>query len=226
VRRVVLTSSLAAVTDEPEGTFTEADWNTRSSSTRNPYYFSKAEAERAAWEFAAARPGFDLVVVNPSVVLGPSLIPELNESGRTLTGLVSGLFPAVLDLDYPIVDVRDVARAHRLAMETPAAHGRYLCTAETWSQRRMVDWLKGADLGLGRPPRFYLDNGFGTVLAKLAARFQGAGERDYIANTIGRRTRVDTTKIRTELGMMFRPVGETLIDAYRDLEMWGHLKRS
>lgn len=130
VQRAVLTSSFAAVSDEPAGVFTEADWNTKSSVTRNPYYYSKAAAEKAAWDFAAAHQVFEMVVINPSYVLGPLLVPGLNVTSRALVGLVSGLFPAVLDLDYPIVDVRDVARAHRLAMKTPEAHGRYLCAAE------------------------------------------------------------------------------------------------
>ncbi len=119
------------VTDEPDGAFTEANWNTKSSVTRNPYYYSKAAAEKAAWDFAAAHQVFEMVVINPSYVLGPLLVPGLNVTSRALVGLVSGMFPGVLSLDYPFVDVRDVARAHRLAMETPEAHGRYLCAAET-----------------------------------------------------------------------------------------------
>ena len=225
VRRVVMTSSLAAVTDEPDRVFTEADWNIKSSLTRNPYYFSKTAAEMAAWDFAKAHPGFDLVVINPSYVVGPSLIPPLNETGRALVGLVTGLFPAVIDLSYPFVDVRDVALAHRLALENDKAHGRYLCTAETWSQRRVVEWIKGANLGLGSPPRFYMDNNVGSAFAKLAARFQDSGERDYIVTHVGRHPSIDTTKIRSELGMHFRPVGESLIDSYRDYEKWGHLKK-
>lgn len=223
VERVVLTSSFAAVTDEPEGTFTEADWNTRSSLTRNPYYFSKVEAEKAAWNFVDGHEKFDLVVINPSVIIGPSLIPSLNESSRALVGLLKGLFPAVLDLCYAFVDVRDVAKAHRLAMEKPEASGRYLCTAETWSQRRLVSWLKQANLGLGKPPRFHLDNKVGNGLVRLMARFQSSGERDYLLTNLGRCPDVDTTKVRTELGLRFRPLAETLIDAYRDLTKWGHL---
>ncbi|MGI8516833.1 MAG: NAD-dependent epimerase/dehydratase family protein [Acidimicrobiia bacterium] len=225
VQRVVLTSSFAAVSDEPDGVFTETEWNTKSSLTRNPYYYAKAAAEKAAWDFAAAHQGFELVVINPTYVLGPSLVPSLNETSRTLVGLVSGMFPGVLNIDYPFVDVRDVARAHRLAMETPEAHGRYLCGAETWSQRRVVDWIKGANLGFGKPPRLHMDNPVGTALAKVAARFQASGDRDYIHTHIGRHPRIDTTKIRTELGMSFRPLGETLIDSYRDLEKWGHLSK-
>ena len=42
VKRVVLTSSMAAITDEPESdhVLTESDWNEKSSLERNPYYYS------------------------------------------------------------------------------------------------------------------------------------------------------------------------------------------
>jgi dihydroflavonol-4-reductase len=54
VKRVVLTSSVAAVTDEPETgkVLTEEDWNTKSNLSRNPYYFSKVLAEKEAWRIA------------------------------------------------------------------------------------------------------------------------------------------------------------------------------
>jgi dihydroflavonol-4-reductase len=226
VKRVVLTSSFAAITDEPDGDFTEADWNTKSSLTRNPYYYSKTMAERAAWQFVGDHPGFDLVVVNPDYVIGPSLIREVNQTVRTLVGMVTGLFPAILDLDYPFVDVRDVAVAHRLAIETPAAQGRYICSAEVWSQKKLAEWIKRADLGLGPVPRWQMTNRFGTTLAKAIAQFQKPGERDYVRSNIGRHPRIDNSKIRRELGITFRPVEETLLETYRDLERWGHLPKS
>lgn len=223
VKRVVLTSSFAAVTDEPDGTFDESMWNERSSVDRNPYYFSKTAAERTAWGFAGSQSQFNLVVINPSVVLGPSLVPSVNTSNSLLVGLLRGQYPGILDLDYAMVDVRDVAKAHRLAMETPTASGRYLCTAEVWSQRRLVDWIRGANLGLGKPPRIGLDNPVGRFVTRSAARFQPPGSRDYLLTHLGRHPRVNTEKIRTELGMTFRPAGETLIDTFADLHRWGHL---
>lgn len=223
VKRVVLTSSFAAVTDEPDGTFDESMWNERSSVDRNPYYFSKTAAERTAWGFAGSQSQFNLVVINPSVVLGPSLVPSVNTSNSLLVGLLRGQYPGILDLDYAMVDVRDVAKAHRLAMETPTASGRYLCTAEVWSQRRLVDWIRGANLGLGKPPRIGFDNPLGRFITRSAARFQPPGSRDYLLTHLGRHPRVNTEKIRTELGMTFRPAGETLIDTFADLHRWGHL---
>ncbi|MGQ0849774.1 MAG: NAD-dependent epimerase/dehydratase family protein [Actinomycetota bacterium] len=224
VRRVVITSSFAAMTDEPAGTMSEKDWNTKSSLSRNPYYYSKVMAERAAWEMAGAQPGLDLVSVNPSVVIGPSLVPSLNTSNGTLVSTTNGTFPGILSLSFGLVDVRDVAAAHRLAFETGSAQGRYLCTADVWTMRQVVEAAKVAGLGVRRLASLPFDNPFGTALAKLAARLQPAGNRDYLLTNLGRHWQVDTTKVRTELGLVFRSVAETVVDAFADLIRWGHIE--
>ncbi len=51
VTRIVVTSSINAITDQPVKRYTEEDWNTLSSLKRNAYHYSKVLAERAAWEF-------------------------------------------------------------------------------------------------------------------------------------------------------------------------------
>jgi dihydroflavonol-4-reductase len=75
VKKVVITASMAAVTDDYalDHPYTEADWNETSSLTRNPYFYSKVRAERAAYEFVEQRKGdihFQLCTINPSIVLG------------------------------------------------------------------------------------------------------------------------------------------------------------
>jgi dihydroflavonol-4-reductase len=222
VKRVVITSSLAAVTDQPDGrVLTEADWNQASTLTRNPYYYSKTLAERAAHEFGRANP-IEVVVVNPGPVFGPSLVPSLNETNRILTGLADGTFPAVLALQYLAVDVRDVAVAHRLAMETPGASGRYLCAAGVRTLRELRDQM--AALGVSKVPRMSLDRGVGVPISKLVARFQPAAIRQYLLTNLGGEFRIDNSTIRQELGMTFRPIDETIADTVADLRRWEHLK--
>jgi dihydroflavonol-4-reductase len=223
VRRVVVTSSFAAVTDEPDGVFDEEVWNNASSLERNPYYYSKVMAERAAWDFAAHEPGLDVISINPTLVIGPSLVPSLNESNKVLADLTLGRYPGILSLAYGIVDVRDVATAHRLALENPLASGRYLCTAGVWTMRQVVECARAAHLRLRRLPSLSLDNSIGTALVNLAARFQPPGARSYLLTHLGRLPEIDTTKIRNELGMTFRPIEETVVEGYRDLLRWGHV---
>jgi dihydroflavonol-4-reductase len=56
IKKIVVTSSMVSVTDEPGKLFTEADWNEKSSLKRNPYAFSKTQAEKACWDFIKQHP--------------------------------------------------------------------------------------------------------------------------------------------------------------------------
>jgi dihydroflavonol-4-reductase len=226
VRRVVLTSSMAAVTDEPDGrVLTEADWNTRSSLTRNPYYFAKSEAERAAWAFMEThKPGFDLVVINPFLVIGPSLTPGLNTSNHILVEALTGVFPAILELTWGMVDVRDVALAHVLALETPAAKGRYLCSAESVTMRQLVETLTPLARPGDKLPTRGLDFAFASWVAKFFAFTQPPGAASYMKTHLGRVPRFDTTKIQTDLGLKYRDIRATIAETVVDLREWKHLK--
>ena len=51
LKRVVITSSMAAITDSPIKRYTETDWNLMSSEIRNAYFYSKTEAEKCAWRW-------------------------------------------------------------------------------------------------------------------------------------------------------------------------------
>jgi dihydroflavonol-4-reductase len=227
VARVVFTSSMAAITDEPESdhTLTESDWNTKSSLDRNPYYYSKTLAERAAWEFVERQtPRFDLVSVNPFLVIGPSLVPGLNTSNRILVDLLNGTYPGIVSLTWGLVDVRDVADAHVRAMETPSAGGRYICAGETASMRFVVDLLKAHGWGDGRKlPTMGLDNAIGNAVVRLASYLQPKGVGSYLRTHIGRVPRYDTSKIQRDLGMRFRPLEQSILETMDDLIRWGHI---
>jgi dihydroflavonol-4-reductase len=227
IRRVVLTSSMAAVTDEPDAdhVLTEADWNTKSTLERNPYYLSKTLAERAAWDFMAReRPPFDLVVINPFVVMGPSLSRAINTSNQILVDLVKGVYPAIVSLTWGVVDVRDVATAHVRAAATPPASGRYLCAQQPVTMRQIVGWLRESGFAAGtKLPTRGLDNAFGNLLVTLDSYRRPPGAGSYLRTHVGRTPRYDTGKIERELGMTFRPARETVLDAAHDLVRWGHL---
>ena len=227
VNRVVLTSSMAAVTDETESdrVLTEADWNTKSSLERNPYYFSKTLAERAAWDFVKQRrPWFDLVSVNPFLIVGPSLVPGLNTSNQIFVDLLKGTYPGIVGLTWGFVDVRDVAAAHVRAMDTPTASGRYICAGEAASMRTVVGLLRKHGWAVGyKLPSIGLDNPAGDVIVRLGSYLQPSGVGSYLRTHVGRVPRYDTSKIRRELGMTFRPLAETIAETMTDLQRWGHL---
>lgn len=227
VRRVVLTSSMAAITDEPDRDriLTEDDWNTRSTVRRNPYYLSKTLAERAAWAFVAAeRPEFDLVAINPFMVVGPSFTPRLNTSNKLLADILTGGYPGILGLSWGFVDVGDVAEAHLQALERADAGGRYICAGDVVSMRTLVGWLRSAGYGRdGNLPTRRLDGPTGNLAVRLASFTRPVGLGSYLRTHIGRTPRYDTARIRRELGLSFRPARESILDAAADLERWGHV---
>ena len=129
IKRVVLTSSVAAVMsgNRDSGTFTDQDWTDLSRTDLSPYVKSKTVAEKAAWEYAKVNE-LELVAINPALVLGPALEADYGSSLEALYLLMTGAYPILPKFGFEIVDVRDVAVLHRLALETPEAAGnRFMC---------------------------------------------------------------------------------------------------
>ncbi|KAL2759628.1 hypothetical protein ACRALDRAFT_2023779 [Sodiomyces alcalophilus JCM 7366] len=145
VKRVVITSSFAAILDEtrledPAMVFSERTWNPvtiddihRSKPTA--YRASKTLAERAAWDFVASnKPSFDLVTICPPLVLGPVVhhlasLDAINTSNERVVQMVRGDWKSAIPETGPPflwIDVRDAARAHLRALDRPEAGGRRL----------------------------------------------------------------------------------------------------
>lgn len=227
VKRVVLTSSMASITDEPDEAhvLTEADWNERSSLTRNPYYYSKTVAEREAWRLYAEHSAhYSLVVINPFLVIGPSHTRVLNTSNALFSDLLSGKFPSLMRLVWGLVDVRDVARAHIEAMERPQAKGRHICAAGTISMRDAVQLLREKGYQDYALPTLGFDCAAGDYAIRMASYFQPKGVGSYLRTHVGRVPRFDNAKIQNELGLAFRPLEESIRDTAEDVIRHGHVK--
>ncbi len=125
VKRVVVTSSTLAMSAHMKtGKFGPADWTDLKSSRVNTYAKSKTMAEMAARDFLKdidPSDPMELVTVHPSAVTGPPLDPK----GRApfVSEMLAGKMPLVPKMDYPFVDVRDVAQLHVRAMEHPDVAG-------------------------------------------------------------------------------------------------------
>ena len=133
VRRVVLTSSFAAVgyghapQTEP---FDESSWTDVDGPAVTAYTKSKTLAERAAWDFIEREAGkLELSTVNPVGVLGPVLGPDYATSVRFVKMLLDGTIPACPRIFFGVVDVRDVADLHLRAMSHPTAGQRFIASA-------------------------------------------------------------------------------------------------
>ncbi len=150
VKRVVLTSSVAATSSSASGDTIcdETQWTDLSDPKLGAYGRSKTIAERAAWDLIGASGGAtSLATVNPALVIGPVLGRDFSESIQVVERLVAGRVPGLPRLGFNIVDVRDVADLHIRAMTAPEAAGQRFIAAGAWSWMTDLAALLKARLG-------------------------------------------------------------------------------
>ncbi|CAN0903992.1 Cinnamoyl-CoA reductase 1 [Linum grandiflorum] len=132
VKRVVVTSSISAITPSPnwpaDAIKAEDCWTDIEYCKQKELWYplSKTLAEKAAWEFSKEK-GLDVVVVNPGTVMGPAIPPTLNASMVMLLRLLQGCTETYEDFFMGSVHFKDVALAHIMVYENPSAAGRHLC---------------------------------------------------------------------------------------------------
>nr|AIA24415.1 cinnamoyl-CoA reductase 1 [Sinopodophyllum hexandrum] len=132
VKRVVVTSSISAITPSPNWPSDVAKredcWTDVEYCKQNELWYplSKTMAEKMAWDFAKDT-GLDVVVINPGTVMGPIIPPAVNASMLMLIRLLEGCTEEYKDFYMGPIHVRDVALAHILLYENPSAAGRHIC---------------------------------------------------------------------------------------------------
>jgi dihydroflavonol-4-reductase len=137
VRRVVLTSSVAAIGPAPRDRAADEHDPFPARGTGMIYTDSKHEGERAAFA-AGERLGVEVVTVNPAYVLGAPVNRSLpgETSTRIVGNYLRGRLPAVVDAYTNIVDVGDVAEGHLLAASEGKPGERYILGGQNlrWSE--------------------------------------------------------------------------------------------
>lgn len=152
VKRVVLTSAFHAVAygyPRTDHQFTEEDWSVLDGPGATAYTKSKTLSERAAWDFIDAEGGStELATIVPVAVMGPVMGKAISGSNHIIQRSLDGAMPGYPDLWIPIVDVRDVASAHLLAMTTPEAAGqRFLTASGPAISMKQIGAILSANLG-------------------------------------------------------------------------------
>ncbi len=115
VKKVVLTSSMGAIAyGHNKSICNSNDW-TDTSKDVGAYIKSKTIAEKAAWDFVNNQTdkSFAMTTINPGMVFGPLLSNDTDGiSASLITKMITGKFPALPNLYFTVVDVRDVANLH------------------------------------------------------------------------------------------------------------------
>ena len=221
VKKVVLTSSVAAIyeTMESKSYYDETDWSDPENPAISHYSKSKTLAERAAWEFIEnENHPFELAVINPALVIGPSLSGDLGESNKAIMMVATGKMPVAVPLQFGYVDVRDVAAAHILAMQNPASNGERFALAEKDLWYKDVAQVLRSN-GFDKAPTFAVP----VWLAKILAIF--SKELKLTIPYLGRlRSVKNTSKAKDILGWNPRPAEESIIEIAQQIQDMGLIK--
>ena len=221
IKKVVLTSSVAAIleTDEDKEYFDEPDWSDVESRQIGSYAKSKTLAEKAAWQFLEENGNpFELAVINPALVTGPTLTGDLGESNKAIEMVVTGKMPVAIPMQFGYVDVRDVATAHILAIQNPSSNGdRFALSEKDLSYKKIAKLLK--DNGFKKAPSIVVP----VWLAKFLANFNK--ELKVAVPFMGKvRSLSKSTKAKDVLGWNPRPAEESILDVANQIKEMGLIK--
>ncbi|MDG5800877.1 NAD-dependent epimerase/dehydratase family protein [Marinilabiliaceae bacterium ANBcel2] len=112
---------------------------------RSAYSYSKFRSEMEVWR--ATKEGLPAVIVNPSVIIGP--VSRYRSSGRLFNTVQKGI-PVYTSGVTGFIDVRDVAKALKLLMESDIKNERFLLNSENLSFKDFFN-IAAAQLGKKAP---------------------------------------------------------------------------
>ena len=189
-----------------------------------PYCRSKLLAENEA--LARARAGKPVIVVNPTMPVGPG-DRGISPPTRLIRDFCRGALPAWMDCTLNLIDVRDVAQGLIRAMERGAPGRRYLLGGENLTLLALLDIL--STLTAVPVPRWRVPYPVGLAVA-YASEFWA----DHVSGTppkatvtgvrLTRRTmHFDAARSLDALGLCPRPARESLADAVAWLRESGQI---
>lgn len=187
-----------------------------------PYYRTKWFAELAAFETRA--PGFEVVCVNPTLLLGPGDLR--GSSTRDVADILEGRLLAIPGGGLSFVDVRDAAMAMIAAWERGTDGSRYLVAAQNLT---LVDFAKKISRIAGvKLPMLHLPSNrkMASLAAELLVQLRGISDMVPKVDRVTLEMAqvfwyVDPKRAIDELGWTFRDPMTTLADTIEDLERRG-----
>ncbi|MCU0307442.1 MAG: NAD-dependent epimerase/dehydratase family protein [Thermoleophilia bacterium] len=212
--RLVHTSSVATIGIPAGGGPGDEDTPQPPGQVIGAYKRSKVLAERLVLD--AARRGQWAVVVNPSAPVGPGDWRP-TPTGRIVLDVLRRRMPAFVDTGLNLIDVRDVAAGHVLALERGVPGRRYILGNEDLTLESILRLIAG--ITGQRPPRVRLPHavaiGVAAVDEVVEGRIIGRAPLAPLDGALMARKRMFFSPARAvrELGLPQSPVGAALRDA-------------
>ncbi len=228
VKKVIITSSCAAIYGDhidiqsvPNKILTEEVWNTTSTIDHQPYSYSKVLAEKLAWDIEEKQNRWKLIVINPALVLGPSLSGKSTSASHELIKqLGDGSSKAGCPkFEIGMVDVRDVADAHVNAAFMDNINGRHIVYNEVLSFLSLSKMLQEKYPQLPLPKK-ELPKAMVWLIAPLIDK---SITRKMISGCMGYSWNADNQKAIKSLDLKYRPIKESIQEMFQQLIDQGEL---
>ena len=228
VRRIVLTSSvetLMPMSPVPGVVLDESGWANADDAGRGAYSKSKIMAEQAAWELinkqsapTAATTSLStptsMVSILPVFIGGPIVGDQIPPSVQIVSRLLQGAVPAVPNIGWSTVDVRDCAELHLLAMRAHQAEGqRYIAASKEFI------WFSEIAALLHRKMGAHAAQVTQRVAPDWIVRFFGffGGEAGYVARRLRRKVLFSAAKAESQLQWTARGAEAMIVDCANSL---------
>ncbi|MGB5596893.1 MAG: hopanoid-associated sugar epimerase [Crocosphaera sp.] len=213
IERIIYTSSVAAIGVGNPGEIVNETHQSPVQKLIGHYKKSKYWAEQEAHQ--AVKKGQDIVIVNPSTPIGPYDIKP-TPTGDIILRFLRRQMPAYVNTGLNIIDVRDVARGHLLALEKGKTGERYILGNKNLSLKALLEELS-AITGLKAPQQ----------TLPLWLPLTVAWVEEYLLFPLGKKPSIpidgvkmskqpmyyDTSKAINELGLTSSPIKNALEDA-------------
>lgn len=214
VKTFIFTSSCSTIgfKGTKEKPLTEKNWNF---SPHSELLKAKLSAEKLLNELKL-NSSMRVITLHPSSVYGPGIY-RLNSNLTPYKKLLEGRTLPFPNIGFTLVDVRDLAMAHRLALENKSAEGRYIIAGEYFSMPEYIKFLQSF------APRFklkitivpdwllFIAEKIDFLLNKLFGRERELTP-EIMKDFLGMAQIVSDERAKKELGFKNRPAKVTMND--------------
>jgi len=209
IKKVVLTSSVAAIAYGHEKSICGPnDWSDINQNI-GAYTKSKTIAERAAWNFinSQEQKNMTMTTIHPGLVLGPLLSNDIDgASADIMNKLITGQFPGNPNLNFTIVDVRDVALLHVKAISSDESNGkRCLTTSKDYLHMSKLSSIL-REGGYKKAPSKNIPNFIVKFLALFSSEMKG------VARNLDRKYKVDISETISLFNWKPIEIKKTILD--------------
>ena len=216
IKKLCHVSSIASLGQAEKGEIIDENAKWKTSNSNSGYAISKYGGEREVWR--GIEEGLNAVIVNPSVIIGAGCH---HRATNQLFHNIKNFIPFYSMGVNGYVDVRDVANAMILLMESDISGERFVLNSENLTLKEF--FIKVADI-LGKPhPRIALGGTLMTAIAwmdemrALITRSKPLLTRENVRSVMSK-SYYSAEKFKAAFGYNFIPITESLKQAFRILE--------